>query len=75
MEDKYYAHSREGRPKEEWHRLEARGLKLKTPTLSNHLIKVAPHAGAWIETDCSSSQFRISVVAPSAGAPHAFSSG
>ncbi len=44
MKDQFYAHSREGKPPEEWHRLETPGGS--DPSLNP---AVAPRAGAWIE--------------------------
>ena len=50
------------------HPMRVRGLKQIHSALTTEECEVAPHAGAWIETDFDCVPVRVTIVAPHAGA-------
>ena len=48
--------------------MRGRGLKHESITSIQNQIKVAPHAGAWIETHHETTHYKSNYVAPHAGA-------
>jgi len=60
MKKEFYAHSKEGEPPENWHRLEA----ICVFSALFIWLHVAPHVGAWIETCALLPAYRSCPVAP-----------
>ena len=50
------------------HPMRVRGLKLTEVKTYKDVLKVAPHAGAWIETSTQTDAAQLRSVAPHAGA-------